>query len=76
MTAEQKATIAAYDDARGKPIFTLRELAGETGDIADPAGQGEDSFRFARDEIVRCLEACVDRIVAMLVPPAAVPPRD
>jgi len=76
MTAQQKDAIAQYPDAQGKPIFTLRELAGETGDIADPAGQGEDSFRFARDEIVRCLEASVDRIVAMLVPAAAVPPRD
>jgi mutator protein MutT len=76
MTDEQKATIARYEDARGKPIFTLREFAGEAGDIADPAGQGEDSFRFARDEIVRCLEASVDRLVEMLVPAAAVPPRD
>jgi mutator protein MutT len=76
MTEQQKAALAGYDDARGKPIFTLREFAGEGGDIADPAGQGEDSFRFARDEIVRCLEGSVDRIVEMLVPALPPPSRE
>jgi protein-tyrosine-phosphatase/8-oxo-dGTP pyrophosphatase MutT (NUDIX family) len=66
MTGEQKTTIAAYAEARDKPIFTLREFAGEEGDIADPAGQGEESFRFARDEITRCLERSIDRLLALL----------
>jgi 8-oxo-dGTP pyrophosphatase MutT (NUDIX family)/protein-tyrosine-phosphatase len=67
MTGEQKATIAAFDEAHGTPIFTLREFAGEAGDIADPAGQGEDSFRVARDAITRCLERSVDRLLTLLI---------
>jgi protein-tyrosine-phosphatase/8-oxo-dGTP pyrophosphatase MutT (NUDIX family) len=66
MTEQQRAIIAAYDEARDKPIFTLREFAGEAGDIADPAGEGEDSFRFARDEITRCLARSIDRLLAVL----------
>jgi len=67
MTQAQKAMVAVYEEARGTPIFTLREFAGEGGDIADPAGQGEDSFRFARNEIMRCLDASLDRLLGLLV---------
>jgi len=66
MTGEQKAIVGAFDEARGKPILTLRELAGESGDIADPATQGEDVFRVCRDEIARCLERSLDRLLALL----------
>jgi len=66
MTEEQKTAVAAFDEARDKSIFTLREFAGEMGDIADPAGQGEDSFRYARDEVTRCLERSIDRLLAVL----------
>jgi hypothetical protein len=41
----------------------LRELAGETGDIEDPAAQGEDVFQSCRDEIVRCLEIGLPRLL-------------
>jgi len=49
--------------ANGKPVVLLRELAGETGDIEDPAAQGEDVFQSCRDEIVRCLEIGLPRLL-------------
>jgi protein-tyrosine-phosphatase len=66
MTAEQKTVMAAFAEAADKPIMTLRELAGESGDIADPAAQGEDVFRICRDEIIRCLERSIDRLLSLL----------
>ena len=66
MTREQKAIMEALDQAVGKPVLTLRELAGESGDIADPAMQGEDVFRACRDEIKRCLEKSLDRLLLLL----------
>jgi protein-tyrosine phosphatase len=66
MTAEQKHTIGAYDEARGRPVVTLHELAGEAGDVDDPFGQGEDRYRATRDEIKRCLERGLDRMLTLL----------
>jgi protein-tyrosine phosphatase len=66
MTAEQKRTIGAYEEARGRPILTLHELAGEIGDVDDPFGQGEDRYRATRDEIRRCLERGLDRMLTLL----------
>ncbi len=66
MTAEQKRTLMTFKEADGRPVLTLKELAGEDGDIGDPAGQGEDRFRACRDEIKRCLEQSIDRLLAAL----------
>jgi protein-tyrosine-phosphatase len=66
MTAHQKETIGAYAEAQGRPIMTLHELAGERGDVDDPFGQGEDRYRATRDEIKRCLEQGVDRMLTLL----------
>jgi protein-tyrosine-phosphatase len=66
MTAEQKRTIGAYAEAAGRPILTLHELAGEAGDVEDPFGQGEDRYRETRNEIKRCLEKGVDRMLTLL----------
>jgi protein-tyrosine-phosphatase len=66
MTTEQKETIGAYVEARGRPILTLHELAGEAGDVDDPFGQGEERYRATRDEIKRCLELGVDRMLTLL----------
>lgn len=63
MTAEQRRMLGAFPEAAGKPVLTLRELAGEDGDIADPAMQGDDVFRRCRDEIVACLERGFPRLL-------------
>jgi protein arginine phosphatase len=64
MTVQQKQVVEAFAEARGRPILTLREFAGEQGDIGDPAGQGETAFRACRDEIKRCLLKSVDRLLS------------
>jgi protein-tyrosine-phosphatase len=46
----------------GKEVVTLRELAGESGDIEDPAGRGADVYRTCRDEIRRCVERIAGRL--------------
>jgi protein-tyrosine-phosphatase len=56
MTVEQKRLVATLVDDGGPPTLTLRELAGESGDIGDPVGQGEETYRACRDEIARCLD--------------------
>ena len=56
MTVEQKRLVAALVEGEVPPTLTLRELAGEAGDIGDPVGQGEDTYRACRDEIARCLD--------------------
>jgi protein-tyrosine phosphatase len=66
MTVRQKETIGAYEEARGRPILTLHELAGEPGDVDDPFGQGEERYRATRDEIKRCLDLGLDRMLTLL----------
>ena len=63
MTTLQKQMLAAFEEARGRTIVTLPELIDEEGDIEDPAGQGEEAFRISRDEILRCLEKAVPRLL-------------
>jgi len=63
MTDEQRRMLAAFDEAGGKPVLTLRELAGDAGDIADPSMQSEDVFRRCRDDIVDCLERGFARLL-------------
>jgi len=66
MTEAQKDLIGVYAEADGRPLFTLREFAGEHGDIGDPATQGEEVFRACRDEIKRCLDRSLDRLLLTL----------
>jgi protein-tyrosine phosphatase len=68
MTAAQREAVRGFAGLDGQPVLTLRELAGEHGDIADPAAQGEDAFRAARDEIRRCLALGFDRLLQLLPP--------
>ena len=64
MTDDQRVMLGkGFPEANGKPVVLLRELAGESGDIADPAAQGEDVFQSCRDEIVRCLEIGLPRLL-------------
>ena len=66
MTQQQKEMIGTYEEAQGRPILTLHELAGEGGDVDDPFGQGEDRYRATKDEIKRCLELGVNRMLTLL----------
>ena len=66
MTVLQKHMLAGFDEVRDRPVFTLREFVGEDGDIDDPATQGEDIFRACRDEIKRCLEKSIPRLLMLL----------
>ena len=63
MTQEQKQMLDAYPEAVGKQVFTLKEFAGEEGDIDDPAMQGEEAFRARMEEIKRCLEKSFDDLL-------------
>ena len=40
-------------------------VGGEEGDIGDPVGQGEEVYRACRDEIARCLDKGIDRLLAL-----------
>jgi protein-tyrosine-phosphatase len=63
MTREQIRMLrSAFPAAAGKEVYTLREFAGEDGDIEDPAGQDENVFAACRDLIKDCLERSIDRI--------------
>ena len=64
MTADQKQVLADLG-AAPRPVLTLRELAGEAGDIGDPVGQGEEVYRACRDEITRCLDKGLDRLLTL-----------
>jgi protein-tyrosine phosphatase len=64
MTTEQKRVVGELATAP-RPVLTLRELAGEEGDIADPVGQGEHVYRACRDEIARCLGKGLGRLLAL-----------
>jgi len=64
MTEAQKETVRLYPEARDRAVYTLREFAGDAGDIGDPATLGEDVFRACRDDIKRCLILGLDRLLA------------
>ena len=65
MTREQKHMLEAYPEAADKRILTLKEFAGEDGDIDDPAMQGEEAFRARMEEIKRCLEKSLDDLLRL-----------
>ena len=56
LTDKHKQEIIDFIDSNNKEIYTLREFAGENGDIEDPSMKGLEGFRKARDEIKRCLD--------------------
>lgn len=55
LTDKHKKEIIDFYDINSKEILTLREFAGEEGDIADPSMKELEGFRRARDEIHDCL---------------------
>ncbi len=56
LTDKHKQEIINFTVSDNKEIYTLREFAGENGDIKDPSMKGLEGFRKARDEIKRCLD--------------------
>ncbi len=55
LTEKHKEEIYDHFKLENKAIFTLREFAGENGDIEDPSMKGFVGFRKARDEIEHCI---------------------
>ncbi len=55
LTEKHKEEIMRFDEVINKPVLTLKEFAGEAGDIADPSMKMLEGFRSARDEIIECL---------------------
>jgi protein-tyrosine-phosphatase len=55
LTEKHKKEISASYNINSKEILTLREFAGDKGDIADPSMKELEGFRKARDEIFDCL---------------------
>lgn len=56
LTEKHKEEIQRFNESDGKKILTLKEFAGENGDIFDPSMKGIEGFRIARDLIVSCVE--------------------
>ena len=63
MSQQQKKRVHQLAQADGKPVFTLKEFVGETGDIGDPFGKDEDVYSHCRDEIKRCLCKLLPRLI-------------
>jgi protein-tyrosine-phosphatase len=61
MSQEQKERVRQLPEADGKGIYTLKEFVGEAGDIADP--WGDDAYAPCRDEIKRCLQKLITRLL-------------
>ena len=55
LTNKHKKELHAFYDINSKDILTLKEFAGEKGDIADPSMKELEGFRVARNEIYDCL---------------------
>ena len=55
LTEKHKEEISNFLETDSKTILTIKEFAGESGDIKDPSMKGLEGFRIARDEIVQNL---------------------
>ncbi|NVM18126.1 MAG: hypothetical protein HWN80_10440 [Candidatus Lokiarchaeota archaeon] len=55
LTEKHKEEVLKYNNSDDNKVLTLREFAGENGDIEDPSMKGVEGFRKARDEIKRCI---------------------
>jgi protein-tyrosine-phosphatase len=55
LTKKHKEELHSYIGENNKAIFTLKEFAGEEGDIDDPSMKGLEGFRKTRDEIEKAL---------------------
>jgi len=55
LTNKHKEEIHDFFNVDSKQILTIKEFAGENGDIEDPSMKELEGFRKARDEIIDCL---------------------
>ena len=55
LTEKHKKEVLEYNNSRENKVQTLREFAGESGDIEDPSMKGVDGFRKSRNEINHCI---------------------
>ncbi|MFX0076170.1 MAG: hypothetical protein ACFE96_12055 [Candidatus Hermodarchaeota archaeon] len=56
LTEKHKRDILKYVNSDNIKVYTLREFAGENGDIEDPSMKGFEGFRKARNEIKYCID--------------------
>ncbi|NVM46849.1 MAG: hypothetical protein HWN79_18230 [Candidatus Lokiarchaeota archaeon] len=55
LTETHKKEVLKYNNSGDNKVLTLREFAGESGDIEDPSMKGVEGFRKSRDEIQHCI---------------------
>jgi len=63
MSQEQKGRVLQLPEANGKAAYTLKEFVGEAGDIGDPFGESDAAYAQCRDEIKRCLQKLVTKLL-------------
>ncbi|MGP3667720.1 MAG: arsenate reductase/protein-tyrosine-phosphatase family protein [Candidatus Bathyarchaeota archaeon] len=62
MTKKQKDAVLVFKGAKDKDVYTLKEIVGEDGDIADPRDLGEDGYVKCKEEIKRCLILLLEKL--------------
>jgi len=55
LTEKHKKEVLEYNNSCENKVQTLREFAGESGDIEDPSMKGVEGFRKSRNEINHCI---------------------
>lgn len=61
LTEQHKKEILNIEEALNKKAYTLKEFAGESGDIKDPSMKGIKGFKKARDEIIEYLVKALEK---------------
>ncbi|MCK4380222.1 MAG: hypothetical protein KAW51_03725 [Candidatus Lokiarchaeota archaeon] len=62
LTTKHREEIQDFFNIDSKNILTIKEFAGESGDIEDPSMK-EELFRKVRDEIINCLMKGLNKYV-------------
>ncbi len=66
MTRQQaRELVERFPGAVALPVFTIRDFAGEAGDIEDPFEQGDRVFAQCRDQIHALIPVLADRLLAV-----------